>query len=82
MLYRCLNRQSLIGELLFGGKIIIQSIFYTVKICIYNRFAVQYPFLFGNVILTDLSGVVKYTLEQSAVNGEPLGRGKLKCLFA
>ena len=59
MLHRCFNRQPLIRKLLFGGKIIIQSIFYAVKISVDNRFAVQYPFFFGNVILTDLSGVVK-----------------------
>ena len=80
--YRCFNRQSLIGKLFFGGKIIIQSIFYTVKICIDNCFAVQYPFLFGNVVLSDLSGVVKYALKQSAVNGNPLSRRKLKRFFA
>ena len=50
--HRRFNRQSLIGKLFFGGKIIIQSIFYTVKICIDNCFAAQYPFFFGNVIFT------------------------------
>ena len=80
--HRRFNRQSLIGEQLFGGKIIIQRVFYAAPISVDNRFAVQYPFLFGNVILTDLSCVVKYTLEQSAVNGNPLGRRKLKRLFA
>ena len=59
MLYRRFNRQPLIGKLFFGGKIIIQRVFYAVKISIDNRFVVQYPFLFGNVILTDLPGVVK-----------------------
>ena len=68
VLHRRFNRQSLIGKLFFGGKIIIQRVFYAVKISVDNRFAVQYPFLFGNVILTDLSGVVKYALKQSAVN--------------
>ena len=59
VLHRRIYGQALIGELFFGGKIIIQSIFYAVKISVDNRFAVQYPFFFGNVILTDLSGVVK-----------------------
>lgn len=82
VLHRRFHGQSLIGKLFFGGKIIIQRIFYAIKISIDNCFAVQYPFFFGNVILADLSGVVKYTLKQSAVNGNPLGRGKLKRLFA
>ena len=81
VLHRCFNRQSLIGELFFGGKIIIQRVLYAVEISINNRFAVQYPFLFGNVILTDLSCVIKYAFKQSAVNGNPLSRRKLKRLF-
>ena len=68
VLHRGFHRQSLIGELFFGGKIIIQRVFYAVKISVDNSFSVQYPFLFGNVILTYLSGVVKYALKQSAVN--------------
>ena len=46
VLHRCFNRQSLIGELLFGGKNIIQSIFYAAPISVDNRFSVQYPFLY------------------------------------
>ena len=81
VLYRRFHGQSLIGKLFFGGKIIIQSIFYVIEIGVDNRFAIQYPFFFRNVILSYLSGVVKYTLEQSVVNGNPLGRGKLERLF-
>ena len=44
--HRCFNRQSLIGKLFFGGKIIIQSIFYAAPISVDNRFSVQYPFLY------------------------------------
>lgn len=81
VLHRCFNRQSLIGELFFGGKIIIQRVFYAAPISIDNRFAVQYPFLFGNVILTYLPGMIEYALKQSAVNGNPLSRRKLKRFF-
>ncbi len=82
MFYRCFHRQSRIGELFFGSKIIIQGVFYAVEIGVDNRLAVQYPSLLGNVVFSYLSGVVEYALEQSAVNGDPLSRRKLKRLFA
>lgn len=76
VLYRCFNRQPLIRKLLFGGEIIIQRFSNAVPIRINYGIAVQHPLFLGDVILPDLSGVVEHTLEQSAVNGNPLGRGK------
>ena len=74
VLYRCFNRQPLIRKLLFGGKIIIQRFFNAVPIRINYGIAVQHPLFLGDVILPDLTGVVEYALNQSAVNGNPLGR--------
>ena len=82
VLYRCFNRQPLIRKLLFGGKIIIQRFFNAVPIRINYGVAVQYPPFLGDVILPDLTGVVEYALKQSTVNGDPLGRGKLKRFFS
>ena len=72
----------LIRKLLFGGEIIVQSFFNAVPIRINYGIAVQHPLFFCDVVLPDLSGVVEYALKQSAVNGKPLGRRKLKCLFS
>ena len=74
VLHRRIYGQALIGELFFGGKIIIQRILDTVPVRIGHGVAVQYPFFLGDVVLTNLPGVVKYALKQSAVDGEPLGR--------
>lgn len=81
MLYSFIYSQTLIRKLFFGGKIIIQSIFYTVKISVDNRFAVQDPLFLCVVVLPDLSCVTEHALEQSATNRKPLGRGKLKRFF-
>lgn len=42
VLYRRFNRQSLIREILFSGKVIIQGILDAVKISVNNRCSVQY----------------------------------------
>ena len=82
VLYRCFNRQSLIRKLFFGGEIIVQSFFNAVPIRIDHGIAAQHPLFLCDVILPNLSGVVKYALKQSAVNGNPLGGGKLKRFFS
>ena len=78
MLHHRIYRQALIGELFFGSKIIVQRILDTVPARIDHGIAVQHPFFLGDVVLPNLSGVVEYTLKQPAVDGEPLGGGKLE----
>lgn len=73
MFHRCIYGQALIGELLFGGKIIIQRILDTVPVRIDYGVAVQYPLFLSDVILPNLSGVTEHTLKQPVVDGEPLG---------
>lgn len=72
MFHRCIYGQALIGELLFGGKIIIQRILDTVPVRIDYGVAVQYPLFLSDVILPNLSGVTEHTLKQPVVDGEPL----------
>ena len=78
MLHRCIYGQTLIGELFFSGKIIIQRILDTAPIRIGHGIAVQYPLFLSDVILPNLSGVTEHTLKQPAVDGEPLGRPELE----
>ena len=56
------------------SKIIIKSVFDTVPRCVGNSISFQYPFSFCNVILTNLPGMGKYTIKQSAVNCQPFSR--------
>ena len=81
MLHRCVNRQPIIRELLFGSEVLIQRISDTVPIRIDYGVAVQHPLFLGDIVLPYLTGAVKYTLKQSAVNGEPLDRRELKRFF-
>ena len=78
---RCLHRQPLVGKLLFSSEVVVQSVTDAGKVGIDHRVTAQHPFLFCDVVLTDLTGVVEHPLEQSAVDGQPLSRGKLKTLF-
>ena len=78
MLHRCIYGQTLIGEVLFSGKIIIQRILDTAPIRIGHGVAVQYPLFLSDVILPNLSGVTEHTLKQPVVDGEPLGGGELE----
>ena len=82
MLYSFIYGQTLIRKLLFGGKIIVQSFLNTVPICIDDCIAVQYPLFLCDIVLPNLSCVTEHTLEQSAMNRKPLGRGKLKRFFS
>ena len=75
-------RQTLVGKLLFGCKIVVQSVTNTIEIRVNYGIAVEYPFLLGDVVRSDLTCVLEYALEQSAVNGHPLRRRELKALFA
>ena len=81
MLHRCIYGQALIGELFFSGKIVIQRILDTVPIRIDHGVAVQHPLFLGDVVLPNLTRVFEYTLKQSAVDGEPLGRRELEGFF-
>ena len=78
MLHRCIYRQNLIGELFFGGKIVIQRILDTVPVRIDYGVAVQHPLFLGDVVLSNLSRVTEHALKQPAVDGEPLGRPELE----
>ena len=78
MLHRCIYGQTLIGELFFGSKIIIQCVPDTVPVRIDHGVAVQHPLFLGDVVLSNLSGVTEHALKQSAVDGEPLGGGELE----
>ena len=73
MLHRRIYGQALIGELFFGGKIVIQRILDTVPVRIGHGIAVQHPLFLGDVVLTNLSRVTEHALKQPAVDGEPLG---------
>lgn len=73
MLHRRIYGQTLIGELFFSGKIIIQRILDTAPIRIGHGIAVQYPLFLSDVVLPNLSGVTEHTLKQPVVDGEPLG---------
>ena len=81
MLHRRIYGQTLIGELFFSGKIVIQRILDTVPVRIDHGVAVQYPFFLGDVVLSNLSRVTEHAFKQSAVDGEPLGGGELEGFF-
>lgn len=74
VLHRRIYGQALIGELFFGGKIVIQRILDTVPIRIDYGVAVQHPLFLGDVVLPNLPGVTEHAFKQPAVDGEPLGR--------
>lgn len=74
MFHRCIYGQTLIGELFFSGKIVIQSILDTVPIRIDHGIAVQYPLFLSDVVLPNLPGVTEHALKQPTVDGEPLDR--------
>ena len=74
MFHRCIYRQNLIGELFFGGKIVIQRILDTVPVRIDHGVAVQYPLFLSDVVLPNLPGVTEHALKQPTVDGEPLDR--------
>ena len=78
MFHRGIYGQTLIGELFFSGKIVIQSILDTVPIRIDHGVAVQHPLFLGDVVLSNLSGVTEHALKQPAVDGEPLSGGELE----
>ena len=82
MLYSFIYGQTLIGKLLFGRKIVIQSFLNTVPIRIGNSIAVQNPLFLCDVVLPDLSCMTEYAFEQSAMNRKPLGRRELKRFFS
>ena len=77
MFHRRIYGQTLIGELFFGSKIVIQRILDTVPVRIGHGIAVQHPLFLSDVILPNLSGVTEHTLKQPVVDGEPLGGGGL-----
>ena len=78
MLHRRIYGQTLIGELFFSGKIVIQSILDTVPVRIDHGVAVQHPLFLGDAVLPNLSGVTEHALKQPAVDGEPLSGGELE----
>ena len=73
MFHRRIYGQTLIGELFFGSKIVIQRILDTVPVRIDYGIAVQYPLFLSDVVLPNLPGVTEHTLKQPVVDGEPLG---------
>ena len=81
VLHRRIYGQALIGELFFGGKIVIQRILDTVPIRIGHGIAVQHPLFLGDVVLPNLSGVTEHALKQPTMDGEPLGGGELESFF-
>ena len=74
MFHALFYRQACIRILFLRSKIIIKGIFDTVPRCVGDSISFQYPFSFCNIILTNLPGIGKYTIKQSAVNCKPFSR--------
>ena len=78
MFYRSLNRKRRILKLFFGLEIIIKSGIDTFKRSISHSVTGKHPFGFGDVIISDFSGMVKNTCKQSPVDFFKFSRRKLK----
>ena len=63
------ERQSLITELLFPVKVMIQRPAYLVEADIQHRIAAQYPFALGDIGVAKLPGELEYSLEDAPIDG-------------
>ena len=71
-----------IRKSLFSIKIIVECHRNAIIGCVKNTFSIQNPFIFTNIIGSDLSGMSKYIRKKVFMYGNPISRRKAKCFFS
>ena len=81
MMNDLVHRETVVRKRLVLGQIVFKRRSQFLPAAVYYCVVVEYPFIFFDIIISDLSRVRVYTLEQPTMNRQILCRRKGKSLF-